>query len=73
MRSGWKKGKTNLYSIWKNSDDSLVILDGSAQQCADRLGVTLNSFYRIVCGASCKGTYTIQKISSDKAKREGAS
>lgn len=43
-----KKGKhkrpTVIYSVWDNKTDELVILDGSATACANRIGITEKSF-----------------------------
>jgi hypothetical protein len=39
------------YSVYRNKDDMPVIIDGTAEECAKAMGVTLNSFYRTVCRA----------------------
>lgn len=33
------------YTVYDNRTDQLVILDGNAQQCADAMGITRQSFY----------------------------
>ena len=37
-----------LYSVWDNRTDELVILDGTAKQCAEIMGRPLKSFYSTV-------------------------
>ena len=39
---------TKLYTIYKNKTDELVILDGTAKECADAMGIKFSSFYPIV-------------------------
>ena len=59
-----------LYSVWRNSDDRLLILDGTAEDCCSVMGITKHSFYRLMC-ASCKDDrYTIRKITKKQSKRE---
>lgn len=61
--------KTYLYSVWRNSDDRLLILDGTAEQCAKVMGIKLDTFWRFTTNKH--GTaYTVQKIRRDDAKRE---
>lgn len=62
-----------LYSVWRNSDDRLMILDGTADECAKLLHINRNSFYRLVCSTQNKGygcVYTIRKMKSADVKRE---
>ena len=64
---------TVLYSVWRNSDDQLLILDGTADECCKVLGITRQSFYRLVCAKKNAGygyAYTIRKISREQSKRE---
>ena len=71
---GVKPGST-LYSVWRNSDDKLLILDGTADECGAKLGINRNSFYRLVCSVN-KGygsMYTIRKIRREEAEREAGS
>ena len=76
MTRGRKAGQTSvLYSVWRNSDDKLLILDGTADECCARLGINRNSFYRLVCSVN-KGygnVYTIRKIRREEAEREAGS
>jgi hypothetical protein len=34
-----------LYSVWNNDTDELIILDGTARQCADAMGISFKSFH----------------------------
>lgn len=36
-----------LYSVWKNQDDSLVIFEATASDCARAMGIKRNAFYRM--------------------------
>lgn len=46
---GHKKGNGTrrycVYTVWDNRTDELIILDGTAPQCAEAMGVALSSFY----------------------------
>ena len=56
---------TTLYSVWRNSDDQLLILDGTAKECAAKLKITEQSFRRIAGSSDKNGygnAYTITKI-----------
>lgn len=70
MKRGPKKRV--LYSVWRNSDDSLLILDGTAEQCCRRLRIAKSSFYSLVCntGKQADAIYTITKSSMDEIERE---
>ena len=59
-----------LYSIWRDSDDSLIILDGTADQCCELLGVRKETFYRYACRSEEQKMYTIEKIIRVDAERE---
>ena len=71
---GRQKGQaTTLYTVWRNKDDMLLILDGTAEECCRLLGMNKNSFYRLVCSTGNKGygnMYTIRKANRDQIKRE---
>ena len=44
----------NLYTVWNNYTDELVILDGTRRQCAEAMGVKLENFYSVI-SKSTKG------------------
>ena len=48
-----KKGKNTrsfvVYTVWNNKTDELVICDGTAPECAKAMGMTLGSFYSMIC------------------------
>lgn len=68
---GEAQGPIILYSIWRNSDDRLLVLDGTAKQCCHILGITMHTFYGLVSrNASGEGKYTVRKIKASDAKRE---
>ena len=64
-----RKAET-LYSVWRNSDDRLIILDGTAEQCCSVMGITKNSFYKLMCASYGDDKYTIRKITRKQSKRE---
>jgi hypothetical protein len=61
MPSGRRKGQTSvLYSVWRNSDDKLLILDGTTEQCCNIVGISPKTLWNIAsAGGSDK--YTVQK------------
>lgn len=63
-----------LYSVWRNSDDKLLILDGTMEQCCKKMGIKRNTFYRLVNNDNKYGSlYTIRKISRKKALSDSQS
>lgn len=58
-----------LYSVWRNSDDRLMILDGTADECAERMGMNRQSFY-VICNKGGNAIWTIQKTSVSQIKAE---
>ena len=62
---------TTLYSVWRNKDDKLLILDGTAEECCRKLGISKNSFYRLCCASNGYGNaYTVRKIKRSEAEQE---
>lgn len=50
-----------LYSVWRNSDDRLLILDGTMRECLKVMNMTRTCFYRFMCeyhGRNGKWTVT---------------
>ena len=37
-----------VYSIWNNKNDELIILDGTAEECAEAMGMTESTFRSIM-------------------------
>ena len=74
MMGSRKSGRRSnvLYSVWRNSDDRLMILDGTAEACADILGIHVNTFYWLVSMTrdAGHGIYTIRKIDRRTAEKE---
>jgi hypothetical protein len=57
-----KKGQAHniRYSIWRNSDDALLIIDATTEQCCNIVGITPKTLWNLAsAGGSDK--YTIQK------------
>lgn len=50
-----------LYTVWRNSDDRLMILDGTADECAQAMNIQRGTFY-IYLSRGC-GEWTIVKKS----------
>jgi len=61
------------YSVWRNEDDRLMILDGTASECAKRMGTTRQFFYVIVNkGGNQIWTITKKSVAEIEAEsREG--
>ena len=59
-----------LYSVWRNSDDKLMILDGTAEECAEIMNMSRQSFYKMVCMGGCNESWTILKSSREQIKAE---
>ena len=59
-----------LYTVWRNSDDKLLILDGTAEECCRLLNVKKETFYRYACVSNEDTLYTIRKISLEEAEKE---
>lgn len=57
-----------LYSVWRNRDDKLMILDGTADECAEAMGCTRQNFYRY-CNEN-NHLWTIQKRSIREIEEE---
>ena len=76
MMGSKKSGRRSnvLYSVWRNSDDRLMILDGTAETCAEILGIHVNTFYWLVSATrnTEHGIYTIRKIDRRTAEEEAA-
>ena len=60
-----------LYSVWRNRDDKLLILDGNAEECAQVMGMTdVQSFYHLLCMKKGRPKYTITRILAEEAERQ---
>ena len=57
-----------LYSIWRNRDDRLIILDGTVEQCCAAMHIKLSTF-RFITSRHCK-TYTVRKITEQELASE---
>jgi hypothetical protein len=40
-----------VYSVWDNRTDDIIIIDGTAKECAKAMGLTISSFYSTVTRA----------------------
>ena len=68
-----KGGYSIVYSVWRNKDDRLLILDKPAKECAQILGIAEQSFRRIADSSDKNGygnAYTITKARIEQVKRE---
>ena len=67
------KRQENLYSVWRNSDDALIILDGNARECSEALGLkSKEAFYHMLTTNNKRDRYTIVKITAQEALAQGA-
>ena len=65
-----KGPRKTLYSVWLNSDDRLLILDGTAEQCAEEMGVAVNAFYKYVGDPKYQQKFTIRKTQTKARTRK---
>jgi hypothetical protein len=74
-----KKGRqpgqiSTLYSVWRNKDDELLILDGTLQECCDLLGMAPQTIRRLAVRTEKTrnegGLYTVCKAKVRDVKRE---
>lgn len=57
--------RRNLYSVWANDEfDTLIVVDGTADQCAALMGVARQTFYGFLSRPSEK--WTIKKTTRKK-------
>ena len=74
LMPGAQKGKPHvrrfLYSVWRNSDDQLMILDGTTEECCRRLHVKKASFRSMVCMSSDTTKYRIIRTNVDDIQSE---
>lgn len=59
-----------LYSVWRNKDDQLIILDGTADECARLMGVDRLHFYHICKNGTDKWTIIKTPVAVVKADSE---
>ena len=59
--------------MWRNSDDSLLILDGTTEECCAKIGVSIHSFATMLHKTSDRTKYRIVKTSVEDIKREAES
>ena len=72
---GRKPGTSStLYSVWRNQDDKLLILDGTIEECSRRLGIAPQTIRRMAVHTEKThndgGKYTIRKMKIRDVKRE---
>jgi hypothetical protein len=66
-----KRIPTVLYSIWRNEDDALLILDGTADECCELLGISHRTFLeRLSRTKGNQEKYTIRKAKREDVERE---
>ena len=60
-----------LYSVWRNSDDQLVVLDGTVDQCCEMMGISKQYFFHISNDRLKKtNTFTIKRIRASELESE---
>ena len=71
MPRGRPKGRAEtLYSVWRNSDDKLMILDGTAEEVCQLLGITRSTLYTKAVRTSDKTKYTVVRSTRKQIERE---
>lgn len=57
------------YTLYRNSDDCLLLLDATAEACAALIHVSMNTLYKMsMVGGN--GTWTIIKCSKEQIKKD---
>lgn len=62
-----------LYSVWRNSDDKLMILDGTVDEVCQLLGITKATLYTKASRSSDTTKYTVIRSSRKEIEREADS
>lgn len=67
--------KQVLYSVWNNFTDEVVIIDGNYIECANAMGISVNSFYSVVSrakhGKSKKWTIEKKVLKEERMSDDG--
>lgn len=60
------------YSVWDNRTDEIIIIDGTSKECAEAMGMKLESFYSAVVRAKNGSIkrYAIETRRLEKGERE---
>lgn len=61
-----------LYSVWRNSDDRLMILDGTADECAKVMNISRQTFYKLICWGGTNESWTVLKSSLEEVLAESS-
>ena len=60
-----------LYSVWRNSDDRLLILDGTMRECLTVMNMTRTCFYRFMCEYHGRnGKWTVTRNTPEEIKKD---
>ena len=67
-----RKRKTKIvYTVYDNKTDFPVIVDGTARECAEVMGLTLAGFYNALTRAGKKNNrWTFLKTPAEQVERE---
>ena len=57
------------YSVWRNADDRLMILDGTSSECAERIGITRHAFY-VMINSGGNQVWTVRKATLEEIEAE---
>lgn len=67
---GMKNNHVYLYSLYRNSDDKLMILDGRGSECARLMGVTYQWFYKLMMKGGSNKKWTIIRRRKDEDEED---
>ena len=60
-----------LYSVWRNSDDRLMILDGTMRECLMVMGITRSFFYRFMCEYNGRNSkWTVTRSTTEEVQKD---
>ena len=64
---------TYLYTLYRNKDDKLLILDGRGYECAEAMGISYQWFYKLMCkkgGRNSKWTVTRRRKGEEEEEED---
>lgn len=65
----WQESKLRRYSVYRAKDDTPIIINGTAKECAAALGIRLNSFFvQVVRSKDPKVNHSRYMIYEDTAE-----
>ena len=67
---GMRNNHTYLYTLYRNSDDRQMVLDGRGSECARLMGVTYQWFYKLMMNGGSNRKWTITRRRKDEDEED---